>query len=321
MIWLTWRQHRRQALFTLVGLAALAAFVVPTGLSMRHAFNRLGLADCLTAAAGRDCDANLDKFSDTYGSLVFVSVLLLVVPLMIGLFWGAPVVAREVEQGTHRMIWTQGISRRHWALVKFGLLGAAVAVFAVVDGLGLSWWYEPLGRIDVRQSRFTAVFFDLQGVAPIGYTLFAVALGIFAGTLLPKVLPAMALTLAGFVGARVAVALFARPHYVPPTVSDKLIESGTGNAGDLAGSWVLSKEIRQADGTYVTSGIIRCPPGGDGARCLAQADLGLRPGAYNHQVLQPGDRFWTFQFIETGVFIALAALLLWLTIRRIRRIA
>jgi hypothetical protein len=319
MIWLTWRQHRRQALFTLVALAALAAFVVPTGLSMRHAFARLGIADCLTAAAGPGCEANLDKFSSTYGSLVFVSVLLLVVPLMVGLFWGAPVVAREVEQGTHRMIWTQGISRRHWALVKFGLLGAAVAVFAVIDGLGMSWWYEPLGRIDVRQSRFTEVFFDLQGVAPIGYTLFAVALGIFAGTVLTRALPAMALTLAGFVGARVAVALFARPHYMSPTASDQLIQTRPSN--QLAGGWVLAKEVRQADGTFVTSGTVRCPPGGDSAECVAGAHLGLRPGAYNHQVFQPGDRFWTFQWIETGVFVALAALLIWLAIRRIRRIA
>ena len=30
MIWLTWRQHRKQLLFTVVGLAALAAFIAPT---------------------------------------------------------------------------------------------------------------------------------------------------------------------------------------------------------------------------------------------------------------------------------------------------
>jgi len=320
MIWLTWRQHRRQALFTVLGLAVLAAFIVPTGLSMRHAFTRLGLADCVSTG-GPGCGANIDKFSSTYGSLVLVSVLLLVVPLMIGLFWGAPVVAREVEQGTHRMIWTQGISRRHWALVKCGLLGGAVAAFAIVYGLGMSWWYGPLGQVDVRQSRFTEVFFDMQGVTPVGYTLFAVALGVFAGTLLPKVLPAMALTLAGFVGARVAVALLARPHYMTPVADDQIIQSGSGTQGDLAGGWVLSKEIRQADGTFVTSGTIRCPAAGDGVPCSPDAALGLRPGAYNHQVFQPGDRFWTFQLIETGVFVALAALLIWFAIRRIRRIA
>jgi hypothetical protein len=315
MIWLTWRQHRRQALFTLLGLAVLAAFVVPTGLSMRHAFTRLGLSDCVTTA-GPGCDANMDKFSGTYGSLVLVSVLLLVVPLLIGLFWGAPLIAREVEQGTHRMIWTQGISRRHWTLVKCGLLGSAVTLFALIYGLGMSWWYEPLGQVDVRQTRFTEVFFDMQGLAPVGYTLFAVALGVFAGTALPKVLPAMAVTLAGFAGVRIAVALLGRPHYMTPEVADQLIEGGTGGQGSLAGSWVLAKEVRQADGSFVSSGTVRCPKADDCA-----ANVGLRPGAYNHQVFQPGERFWTFQWIEAGVFVALAALLLWLTIRRIRRIA
>jgi hypothetical protein len=317
MIWLTWRQHRRQALFTVLGLAVLAAFVVPTGLSMRHAFARLGLADCVVAAAP-DCDPHLDEFSGTYGSLLLVSVLLLIVPLLVGLFWGAPLVAREVEQGTHRMIWTQGISRRHWALVKCALLGGAVTVFALVYGLGMSWWYAPLGALDVRQTRFTEVFFDMQGVAPVGYTLFAVALGVFAGTALPRVLPAMAVTLAGFVGVRVAVALLARPHYLSPEVADQLIVGGTGGQGDLAGGWVLAKDVRQADGAVVTSGTVRCPKPDE---CAGTAELGLRPGAYNHQVFQPGDRFWTFQWIETGVFVALAALLLWLAVRRIRRIA
>ncbi|MCA2216404.1 transporter [Jidongwangia harbinensis] len=214
------------------------------------------------------------------------------------------------------MIWTQGISRRRWALVKCGLLGGAVTLFALVYGLGMSWWYQPLGLVDVRQTRFTEVFFDMQGLAPVGYTLFAVALGVFAGTALPKVLPAMAVTLAGFVGVRLAVALLGRPRYMAPEVADQPVEGGPGGQGDLAGGWVLAKEVRQADGTFVTSGLVRCPQADDCA-----ADAGLRPGAYNHHVFQPGDRFWTFQWIETGVFLALAALLLWLTVRRIRRIA
>jgi hypothetical protein len=150
----------------------------------------------------------------------------LIVPLLVGLFWGAPVVAREIEHDTHRLLWTQGISRRRWALAKAGLLGGAVTAFAVVYGLGAAWWYEPLGRVDVRQSRFTQVFFDLQGVTPGGYPLFAVALGVFAGTVAPRVLPSMALTLAGFVGARVAVALL-RPHYMAPVAGDQLIEGTT----------------------------------------------------------------------------------------------
>ncbi|WP_327004578.1 transporter [Dactylosporangium sp. NBC_01737] len=215
------------------------------------------------------------------------------------------------------MIWTQGISRRHWALVKCGLLGAAVTMFAVAYGAGLSWWYAPLSHIDVRESRFTEVFFDLQGVAPVGYTLFAVALGVLAGTVVPKTLPATALTLAGFISTRALVALLARPHYQHPTVTDQILGAGTTTVPD--GSWLLSSDVRQPDGTVVTTGSIRCPTGN--TSCPADTGLGLQPGAYNHHVLQPADRYLTFQLIEAGLFTALAALLLWLAVRRIRRIA
>ena len=122
MIWLTWRQHRKQALYTVLGLAVLAAFVVPTGLAMHRDFDRLIVRGCAANTPGMPCDGFHD-FSTTYGSYIYVCLLLLIVPLLFGLFWGAPLISREIEQGTHHMIWTQGISRRHWALAKVGILG------------------------------------------------------------------------------------------------------------------------------------------------------------------------------------------------------
>ena len=197
MIWLTWRQHRKQALAAAIVLAALAAFLVPTGLAMRSTFAQLGLADCLTARGGADlipgndeaCHVAINQFNNQYETYTIAGVLFLVVPLLVGLFWGAPLVAREVEHGTHRLVWTQGISRRRWALTKIAMVGTATLVVSIGYGLGVSWWLDPLMRIG-RQTRFTAFFFDMQGLVPIGYTLFAVALGIAAGTLWPKVVPA-----------------------------------------------------------------------------------------------------------------------------------
>ena len=46
-------------------------------------------------------------------------------PLLVGLFWGAPVLAREFERGTHRLAWTQSVPRRAWLVVKLGVLGRA----------------------------------------------------------------------------------------------------------------------------------------------------------------------------------------------------
>ncbi|WP_406067908.1 ABC transporter permease [Micromonospora sp. NBC_01638] len=326
MIWLTWRQHRKQAFYTLLGFAALAALMVPIGLSMRHTFADLGLAECIrpvaiSEAAAETCNASFHRFSNQYGSLNLVAVLLITLPVLVGLFWGAPLVAREVEQGTHRFAWTQGVGRNRWALVKFGLVGVATVLLAVCYGLGMSWWVTPLTQA-AQEGRLGAIVFDLQGIAPIGYTLFAVALGIFAGTVWKRVLPAMGITLVGFIGVRAAVELLARPHYQPARTQTFPIE-GAGIPEGNRGDWVLSMGIRNPDGTMVAEDTrIQCPPGGkgpDGRVC--GAELGLQPGAYNWELYQPADRFWLFQGIETGIFVALALLLLYLAVRRVRRIA
>ncbi|MGC4875882.1 ABC transporter permease [Micromonospora sp. DT43] len=326
MIWLTWRQHRKLAFYTLLGLAVLAAVLVPIGLSMRHTFADLGLAECLhpsalSEAAAQTCDVSLRRFSDRYDKLNLVAVLLITLPVLVGLFWGAPLVAREVEQGTHRFVWTQGVGRTRWALVKFGLVGGAVVLLAAGYGLGVSWWVDPLTKA-AHEGRLGVIVFDLQGIVPIGYTLFAVALGIFAGTIFKRMLPAMGITLAGFIGVRAAVEMLARPHYQPAKTQTFPIEGNGIPEGDR-GNWVLAVGIRNPDGTMVAENTrIQCPPGGkgpDGRVC--GADLGLKPGAYNWEMYQPADRFWLFQGIETGIFVALAVLLLYLAIRRVRRIA
>ncbi|MEA5360213.1 ABC transporter permease subunit [Amycolatopsis sp., V23-08] len=171
MIWLTWRQHRRQALFTLVTLGVLALIVVPTGLAMHTKYDSSGLAAC-QAALGKapmitqteavsNCASLAHQFEQQFGNLVYVAVLFVILPVLVGVFFGAPLVSREVEQGTHRLVWTQGVSRAHWALVKFGLIGAITAVLAVGYALGVSWWFGPLVSTTSRLGYFA---FDVQGV-------------------------------------------------------------------------------------------------------------------------------------------------------------
>ncbi|MEV0805191.1 transporter [Micromonospora sp. NPDC050200] len=329
MIWLAWRQHRRQILITLLGFAALAALMIPIGLSMRHTFADLGLPECVRQVARADvapatvdgCEAAFRRFANRYGSMNLVAVLLLILPMLVGLFWGAPLVAREVEHGTHRFAWTQGVGRTHWALVKFGLVVAVTAAVAVCYGLGMSWWVSPLTQA-AHEGRLGIIVFDLQGVAPIGYTLFAVTLGIFAGTLWRRMLPAMTVTLVGYVGVRAAVAVLARPHYQPARTLTFPVD-GAGPMRMTRGDWILSSGVRNADGRMVAADAqVVCPPGAPGpGGGVCGADLGLGPGAYNWQLYQPANRFWLFQYIETGIFVALAALLLYFAVRRLRRIA
>jgi hypothetical protein len=247
-------------------------------------------------------------------------VLLWFLPLFAGMFWGAPLVAREVEHGTHRLVWTQGVSRLRWALVKFGLVGGGVVAAAAGYGLLVTWWRAPLDQtVGNTSGRFAYGLFDLEGLVPVGYALFAVALGVSAGALTRRTQAAMAAVLVGFLAIRLPVEFLARAHYLSP-LRRTFPVVGTMSPNQLTGDWVVKAGIYGVDGARLSGGTFGsfsqnvCPPPATNS-CLA----GLPPDAYNLQLFHPADRFWLFQVIETALFVALAALLLLAAIHAIRR--
>ena len=187
------------------------------------------------------------QFQNQYHSVTFIAILFVILPAIVGMFFGAPLIAREVEAGTHRLVWTQGVSRRHWALVKFGLIGAITLILAAAYTLGMDWWAEPLVA---NGGRMGPIVFDIQGIAPIGYTLFAVALGIFASTVWKKVLPAMGVTLAGYAVVRILIETLARPHYRSPLTASIPITS-TKQFNDASNDWVMSNGVINGVGKLV----------------------------------------------------------------------
>ena len=329
MIWLTWRQHRKQALYTAIALVALAAVMLPTGLSMHHVFTKSGLAACLKtvptaeviSANANTCDTLSSQFSRQFSSMGFIAILFLIVPVLVGLFYGAPLVAREVEHGTHRFVWTQGVSRRRWAATKFGLIGAVTLILSAAYTLGMDWWSGPL---TAEGGRLDPIIFDFEGIVPIGYTLFAVALGVFVGTVSKKVLPAMGVTLAGFPVVRVLIEIFARPRYQGLQAASFPITSNDQFNG-ASGAWTSGQGIVNATGKLVQpNSFMTCNvPAGSPAPGTGSCDnqllkQGLGPAPFsNWEQYQPASRFWEFQGIETGIFLALAAILLYLALRRI----
>jgi hypothetical protein len=225
-------------------------------------------------------------------------------------------VAREVEQGTHRLVWTQGITRRRWALTKFGLIGVSVVALSAVYSVLITWWMEPLN--DAIVERFSYIFFDQQGVVPIAYTLFAVTVGIFAGTVVPKMLPAMATTLVVFLFVRIGVAIFVRPNIQSEVTKTALVAGGEQILPNpAAGNWITEAGIRAGDGHVLESGSI--------GYCVPNPEDKSGPGcgnydaaAYNQWTYQPGDRFWLFQWVELGIYVVLSVAMLYAALRRVR---
>jgi len=319
MTWLVWRQHRKQLFFALAALVVLGAFFVGTGRPMHARYERDGLPACLpraeralvvldvasqpdepdpapsvpkdvtkpaddtsrpdaAALADARCAQTARAFFNDYQNVVSVGLLLLILPMLAGMFWGAPLVAREIEHGTHRLVWTQGVSRLRWATTKFGLVSLAVLVITAIYAGMLTWWITP--AIVTSGQRFDYVFFDIHGIVVFGYALFALALGICAGAVSGRLLTAMATTIVGFVGVRLLVMLAARGRY-RPTEQRSLPDlfAGYGQMrNDLHGDWIVASHA-SAKGTELLT-------------------------------VHPADQFWTFQAIETAIFVALAVPLL-----------
>jgi len=173
MIWLTWRQHRQQALAGALAFTLLGAFLVLTGREMASAYHGSGLAACL--AAHHDCNDLTSAFEGRFSTLRALGGYLVILPGLVGLFWGAPLVAREVEHHTHRLVWTQSITRRRWITVKLALILAGTLLVTVPLAWLTSWWLGPLDHS--TGTRFAPGIFDLQGVVPVAYTLFDDASG------------------------------------------------------------------------------------------------------------------------------------------------
>jgi hypothetical protein len=322
--WLTWRQYRAQAAIAAALLTAFAAVLIVTGLQMASQWHS-ALTTCTASHTCGDLAQNLYLGSPTAQILVTLTIA---VPAILGLLWGAPLAGHEIETGTGTFVWTQSITRGRWLTVKAGwLLLAAAAWGGAVAGL-VTWWSGPKNALYGRA--FQPGFFDVQGIVPVGYALFATALGIAAGTLLRRTLPAIAVVLGGFVGLRFVFAEFIRQHYMAAVTAYYSPLAGFTPSGS---SWVLSQGVVNKQGQVFANGSVRINGvpfqalpqscrnlvlGGTGsgptrAHVRAVISCMKAQGFRGLTTYQPASRYWAFQGIETGIFVALAAVLLALT--------
>jgi hypothetical protein len=297
---LIWRLHRQQVLFAGAALVALALALVVTGTVMAEHYHS-ALKAC---AASRSC-ANLpDELFQGDGFIIDLVSVTILVPLLFGLFWGAPLVARELEEGTQDLVWVQGVTRRRWVTSNVSWAVIAAAFWGAAMSALVTWWRAPEDAL--KGGRF-GVSFDITGLVPVAYAVFAVALGIATGTLLKRALPAMATTLAGFVVTRASVGLWLRPRFVSPIrQSFPLVNDISGSP---PGAWVLSRVVVGPAGHVYNP----LSPAGIPAACHAaffnnSAVSCLAAHGFRRLVTyQPAGRYWAFQGIEAGIFLALAA--------------
>jgi hypothetical protein len=342
MIWLTWRQFRVQAITAVAALAAFAILLAATGPHLASLYSSSKVIDCHGFACN---DATSKYFSSLAGTDKIVYPLgigvILAAPAIIGIFWGAPLIAREFETRTFNLAWTQGITRTQWLAVKLALTG--LVAMAVTEALSLvyAWWSSPISKVIGRgqgdpqlfsQGPFSSVIFASHGVTPLGYAAFAFTLGTAVGVLTRRALPAMAITLAIFAAVQLAMPLAIRPHLVSPSHTTAQIVAadevyGSLNADVVPGhpdAWIFSSQALNAAGHPVTAIPAACLsptlPGGKGGTSAITPAQCMQARGYREAITYvPTSRYWPLQWIETAIFLVLALALAWFSFWRLSR--
>ena len=360
MIWLTWRQFRAQAIAAAAALAVFAILLAVTASDLSSMYDSSGLLTCHGGACAGLASQFLGNLSSAGGGflipgsswmiLYFVSVLvILIAPAITGCFWGAPLIARELEAGTFRLTWNQSITRTRWLAVKLTLAG--VAAMAVTEAFSLiqAWWAAPIGKAVglgggssiFSEGRFGWFVFPTHGITPLGYAAFAFALGVTAGLLIRHPIPAMATTLAIFAAIQFITPLWIRPNLFP--TSHTVATIAAANAGVTTtkfspnlkvtatvpgqpGAWILSTRIVSPAGQPVSAVPAFCDSaipavnthgkvGQTSALTNCLASHGMRVA----ESYQPASHYWPLQLAETGLFLILALALAWYCFWRLNR--
>jgi ABC-type transport system involved in multi-copper enzyme maturation permease subunit len=358
MNWLAWRQHRKQFMVAGIFLALFAALMIPTGLhywhTYQHTLSTCSSTDTCSQVGGELFQGNLDGLI-----LHLVPVAFLFIPIVLGLFWGVPFLAREYAEGTNKLVWTQSVSRKKWLTVKLIWIILGTAIIAGMFAALMTWWSKTNNAINLN--RFHEIFFNTQGIAPVAYSVFAVSLGIALGTWFRRTMVALGITLALLIAIMlVIVPNFIRPHYETPVsykmslLNNSKINGAPTNSNDpttngaslIVSQTTVSSQNQPLDWANPPKQcIVTSPPGfggipsghskavaaptGNGTPEAIDSQNGgpavslncLQPLGYRMDVqYQPSYRYWDFQRIETGLYLALSVIPIgatyWLVLRR-----
>jgi hypothetical protein len=328
VIWLVWRRYRLLMAITLVVLAGLALWMLLLGHSSDAAESS---SACRFGSFGCHTRSGVFSLSD---QATAVNLLLLFVPCLLGIVFGAPLVAGELEHSTNRLAWTQGISRTRWLIVKWCALGLLLLALVAALTFVTQWWTGHAGeRQDLnlfltRKGRLQPLYFPITGLALTAYTLFAFALGAALGAVLRKTSWAIVGTVAVYTAISLLMVLLVRPSLAPQDflpIHESASGQGVGYGSNLISetSWDLGFGYRYAPGapgaqTGPSTGAVaqRCQLNYITATylsCLSKHRLEM--GTF----YQPPSRYWELQWRESALLVVAAGVLLGVTGWSVRR--
>lgn len=336
MNWFIWRQHNKQFLIFGILLAAFAGLLIPTGIHYWNTYQHT-LATCAQNPATPSCNDLQDNlFNSQTDGFIRIAVVLgtFGLPMLVGLFIGSPLLAREYEEGTDKLAWTQSVSRRKWLTAKLAWALGFALLYGIALTLLATWWSRTLNAL--TGYRFIQGHFETQGLMPAAYCVFFTTVGFATGAWFRKTLVGFAITFGVFVVCMASFAQWIRPHYMTPvTITAKM-----GPDSKVPGGWVIRHSIVDKNGNTFDSfnlssmpadcqAIIQQVKGGDNIAVKVEPGHGGAPsitdclnnaGFRQVTTYQPAYRYWDFQRIEAGIYLGMTALAVgatyWLVLKR-----
>lgn len=323
LLWLTWRQHRWALLGSFVLSAVLVVWTAYLAADMTNLYHQCHDTIC---PPGSPQDVRLN--ARFYGLTNVSADLLLVVrymPLLFGMFIGVPLLAREHEQRTLLLAWSQDVSPARWLWTKLALLGLYVAALTAAVS-GVSDHLTHVLSAVTGDSLFADWEFLASGMLPLAASVCWFAIGVALGAAVRRTLPAVFAAIGGFVGLMLAVQwryptlttpVSAYKHFDQPddgTLRNALLIKGGSSIGPGLPSNLFDPtghELGFAALNRLCPDLMTNP--GTTMSCFARNHL------QSHVIYQPADRIPEFHLILAAGYLGLAAVALaaaWLIIRR-----
>lgn len=202
LTWLVLRQHRA-TLYCILALVVLGSLWI--------VYQRAQLNDLLDAAGWPGESVPQPVVGGQYRNLTSLLGLL---PGILAVFFGAPLIAADQEQGTAQLVTTQSVTRTRWLVAKLGWCLLTTLVASSVLTVVFTWWWRPHRSVLPDIWMDTSVF-DTTGPVLPALALFLTAAGITIGVLLRRVLASMVVTFFFCVAAQVAWGML-RVHLATP---------------------------------------------------------------------------------------------------------
>jgi ABC-type transport system involved in multi-copper enzyme maturation permease subunit len=239
MTWLVWRQHR-VAFWTILAAAALSvAWMV---------YQRGQMTDFLSGYGypTKSLDEVGDEFQQYLSAFMSVSTGLQAIPILLGVFLGAPLLAGDLENGTVKLVVSQSVSRTRWLTTKLGLTGLVVVVSTVALSAAFGWWWNPVKSEPAVMDWTSSEAFNSTGPVLVALTLLSVFGGVAIGVVLRRTLMAMVVTF-GFT----IVVQMVWAHFLFSLGNAVTVTTHKGVLGENA-SPSLPNDAHQLDQSYLT---------------------------------------------------------------------